>query len=237
MELEILNLPRLRKDDRQSDAGFQEPKPLRRKTRKRVYLHGMHIDNAAQMITRLPEPEESIHCVIRGTFHAWDFVPAVLKLAQPARIKRLDIATLSFSNSNAEELISLMDSGQIAAVTFICSGYYSRMNAVLFEDVQTQIQSRGGRVNALPSHAKVTCLELTDGRHITIEGSANLRSCRNIEQCVLTNDQKLLLFHRQWMEELAAAGWKEIPNARKKADPHRPQDRARKPRKAKAPGQ
>ena len=41
-----------------------------------------------------------------------------------------------------------------------------------------------------------------DGRCIVNESSANLRSCRNIEQFTMTHDRDLLEFHRQWMAEV-----------------------------------
>jgi hypothetical protein len=41
---------------------------------------------------------------------------------------------------------------------------------------------------------------MLDASHYVIESSANLRSCRNIEQFTMTNDRELLTFHRSWME-------------------------------------
>jgi hypothetical protein len=58
------------------------------------------------------------------------------------------------------------------------------------------------RIAALRSHAKLLLFELTDGRKITVESSANLRSCRNVEQFSMTNDPALLSFHAGWIDEL-----------------------------------
>jgi len=42
-------------------------------------------------------------------------------------------------------------------------------------------------------------MELTDGRCVVVESSANLRSCRNIEQFTMSHDRALLQFRRSWM--------------------------------------
>jgi hypothetical protein len=48
-------------------------------------------------------------------------------------------------------------------------------------------------------------MELTDGRALVVESSANLRSCASIEQITLTADVDLLAFHRAWIDELMRA--------------------------------
>lgn len=45
-------------------------------------------------------------------------------------------------------------------------------------------------------------MRLTDGRTITIESSANLRSCKNMEQMTLYGDPGLYSFHTGWIEGL-----------------------------------
>lgn len=56
------------------------------------------------------------------------------------------------------------------------------------------------------NHAKIILAEMVDGRCFVWESSANMRSCRNIESYVLTQDVDLLLFHRGWMNELLSQG-------------------------------
>lgn len=97
---------------------------LRRRAAKRAAEHKLHVGNAAKHLESLPQEGESIHCVMRGNYHAWDLVPAVLRLAAPATIDYLGVATLGFNRSNAAELLELFDAGQIARVDFICSCYF-----------------------------------------------------------------------------------------------------------------
>jgi len=51
-------------------------------------------------------------------------------------------------------------------------------------------------------------MALSDGRRFAVESSANLRSCRNIEQITLTQAADLHDFHAGWISHVitAAAG-------------------------------
>lgn len=199
---------------------------LRRVSRKRQMLHMLHVANAAKQLGALPGPEESVHCVMRGNYHGWDLVPAVIRLAAPATIAELYVATLGFNGTNAAELLELVDAGTIAAVTFLCSCYFQGSSAPEFERLSAGLARRGHRCMAARSHAKILLCRLTDGRAIVVESSANLRSCRNVEQFCMTQSVELYEFHRGWINE--------IFNARKKAKAHGHEDPGREPRQAEA---
>ena len=57
----------------------------------------------------LGTPGETWHSVSKGTYSQWDFVPAVLEMVAPATLDCLAIVTLSFSKSNLEQLLALID--------------------------------------------------------------------------------------------------------------------------------
>ncbi len=63
------------------------------------------------------------------------------------------------------------------------------------------MQGKPAHHAAVRSHAKLLMIDLAAGDALTIETSANLRSCKNIEQYVITNDRSLLEFHRAWIED------------------------------------
>ncbi len=67
-----------------------------------------------------------------------------------------------------------------------------------------ELPARGGWYHATRSHAKLLLFALSDGRHFTVETSGNMRTCRSIEQFVLTHDQELFEFHARWMEAARA---------------------------------
>ncbi|HXT57667.1 MAG TPA: hypothetical protein VN699_03490 [Pirellulales bacterium] len=157
------------------------------------------VANAAAHLERLPEPGESIHCVMKGNFDSWDLVPAVLRLAAPATIGYLGVATLGFNARGTAELCRLMDAGQIEQVDFIASTCFQAKGAAEWAGLHTQLTARGGRCVAVRSHAKLLLFAMSDGAAYAIESSANLRSCRMAEQFCMTHDRGLFDFHHSWI--------------------------------------
>jgi hypothetical protein len=153
-------------------------------------------------IGRLPEPSEAYHMVTAKRYSLWHIVLATLKLAAPAMITRLTIATLGFSKTNLEELLQLLDAGRIGKVDFLYSVYFRSNERELCQRLAHELTTRGHRVVACLQHAKVVLMELSDGRGFTVESSANLRSCSSIEQITVTHDPGLLDFHRQWINDI-----------------------------------
>ena len=191
-------------DTRDARIGLDvDLKHVSRPERRRM-LHMLHVANAAKALDRLPEPGETYPVVMRGNYNGWDIVPAVLRLAAPATIAELNISTLSFNEQNATELIELLDAGQIGRCTFLCSVYYRSMKdgAPVYEGLAEALTTRCHHIAAIRCHAKILAMELIDGRCLVVESSANLRSCRNIEQFTMTHDADLLRFHRGWMTAL-----------------------------------
>lgn len=190
------------------NAAAELPDSLKyaRRAAKRQMLHLLNVANAAAHLERLPDEGETFHCVMRGNYHAWDLVPAVLRLAAPSAIAYLGIATLGFNRQNAAELLELCDAGQIGRVDFICSCYFRSTSGDEFAFLHDGLTGRGQRVAAVRSHAKILLFELNDGRCLVVESSANLRSCRNVEQFTLTHDAGLLAFHRKWISTLLDQG-------------------------------
>lgn len=174
---------------------------LRRKALKRATLDARQLQNAIEHILKLPQPGESLHFVTDGRFEPCDLIPATRKLSDPAVIKRLDVTTLGLNADNVACLANGMDQRKIEFCSVMVSHYFKSAEPTAYQNLKTEIESRGGRVNALRTHAKLILLEMTDGNHFTIEGSGNLRACRSIEQFVMTNDRELLLFHRSWLDE------------------------------------
>ena len=187
---------------RNAHIGLDDDRLHTRRAKKRRMLHMLHVANAAKHLDRLPDNGETFHGVMRGNYNGWDLVPAVLQLAAPVTIAELNVATLGFNKQNAHELIQLIDAGSIDRVTFICSCYYKSNEGEVYDWLAGELTKRGHRIASIRCHAKILCMELSDGRCIVNESSANLRSCRNIEQFTMTHDRDLLEFHRQWMAEV-----------------------------------
>ena len=177
----------------------------RRRTARRAMIDARRERNAMEHILTLPAEGESLHLIVDGRFEPCDLIPATRRLSHPAVITRLDISTLGFNLDNVATLANGMDQKKILEVNFVCSHYFAKSDAAIFAHAQQELGSRGGRVSALRTHAKLILMEMSDGQHFTIEGSGNLRSCKSIEQFCITNDRGLLLFHRTWLDDYIAA--------------------------------
>ena len=174
------------------------------KSEKRVMLDALKISNAAKHLQRLPDQDETFHVIMKGNYDGFDLVNAVLSLSD-STITRLDIATLGFNKRNAHELIRLLDTGEIKATTFLCSVYYRANEPEVFDWLYNQLKDRDCPMVACRCHCKIMLFEMED-QHYVIESSANLRSCKMIEQFTLTNSQDVLYFHRSWMNEMIEKG-------------------------------
>ncbi|HEY0009884.1 MAG TPA: hypothetical protein VGB55_14240 [Tepidisphaeraceae bacterium] len=191
---------------RDVEVGLDEDHVLIRKPTRRRAFNALHLSNLSKALERLPEDGESWHIVCKGNWPAWSLVPRTLDLIAPARISWLGIATLGFSRDNVDELVQMLDAGDVAKCDLLFSCYFKSNEETLTGFLTHEMRRRDQRVNAIRTHAKIIAIETTDGQGIVVESSANLRSCRNVEQFTITNDHMLLNFHRQWINQLVQRG-------------------------------
>ncbi len=188
----------------ETDAArnFGEDRKHVRRTDKQVLLDARRLKNALQHVGRLPRPREAFHLVTKGSYSLWHVIRAILTLGAPATIRTLRIATLGFSKANLDDLLKLLDSGQIGEITFLYSVYFRSGQREDCERLTHELGRRGHKVLAMLQHAKVLCVALTDGRQYVVESSANLRSCASLEQIMLVADKGLFEFHSAWIDSL-----------------------------------
>jgi hypothetical protein len=171
----------------------------------------LRIENAAALIETLPASGHEMHAICNGNFAAWDLVPAILKMTG-SKVVRLDVATLGFSKQNVMAIRRLLDDGRIGELWMVYSCYFRSTSNAETELLHDTLNGPHEHLAAFRNHAKILLLEMASGDSYTVETSANLRSCKNIEQYVITNDEPLLRFHRDWIEgairEVAANGEK-----------------------------
>ena len=161
------------------------------------------VKTATEAMARIPGPGEAFHLAISGRFALWHFVEAALSLAE-CKIDMLHIATLGFSKKNIEAMTQLVDRGDIQRVRLLCSHYFKNTSKPIYQHAVSAFEARPDRMEFLSirTHAKILLLAFEDGRRITVESSANLRSCKNIEQVAIIGDPGLHSFHRQWIDDL-----------------------------------
>ena len=191
---------------RDVEIGLEDDRVLVRTATDRRCFNALHIANLAKAMTNLPAPGESWHIVCKGNWPAWALVPRVLDLIAPRKISYLGIATLGFSRDNADELLGMLDSGEVGRCHLVFSCYFKSNEETLTGYLTHELNRRGHRAAAVRNHAKILAFGLDDGTGIVVESSANLRSCRNVENFCITNDSTLLAFHRDWIGTLLNEG-------------------------------
>lgn len=158
---------------------------------------------AAELLPELPAPDESVHCLMLGTFDLCQVITATAKRL-PA-LRHLRIATLCYSKRNVAELCSLLESRKAdpLALTLLVSVFFREHNKELHAHTVGELtQYPAVTVAAARSHCKVVCFDLGAGDGLVFEGSANLRTNKNREQLAAVRDRALHDWHAQWVDAL-----------------------------------
>jgi hypothetical protein len=164
-------------------------------TRRRHEDHRHH-GALAGVLDPLPTAGETVHLIIHGGVPLSAVVWHVVDQNPPAD---LVISTLGFSRHFIHELIDRMQTGQITSGVVVCSNYFSRADAAEYQEARELLTPWPCRLTDARTHAKIAVFG-----HFSMEGSANLRSCRSVENVAVTNDRALAEFHRQWITDLTS---------------------------------
>jgi hypothetical protein len=165
-----------------------------RPTRRRAEDHRARGALAGQL-DALPTEGETVHLVLHGAVPLSAVVWHVVDQNPPSA---LTISTLGFSRAFVAELIDRMRTSRITEVVLVCSNYFSRADAVEYQEARKLLAPWPCRLTDARTHAKIAVFG-----HFSLEGSANLRSCRSIENVCISNDAALADFHRKWIHQLA----------------------------------
>ena len=165
-----------------------------RPSRRRHEDH-RHRGALAGILDPLPAEGESVHLLIHGGVALATIIWHVVDQNPPSA---LTISTLGFSRAFVAELIDRMRTGQITSANVICSNYFSRVDATEYQQARELLAPWPCRLVDARTHAKIAVFG-----HFSLEGSANLRSCRSIENVAITHDENLARFHAEWIHQLA----------------------------------
>jgi hypothetical protein len=176
----------------------------RRRNARQVMRDGRGAANAAAVIGRLPKPGEVFHIVTDGSYTGAEVIPAIITLAG-APATEVIVSTLSFSRDNVDLLARLLRERQIRRLVLLANIYFRRTagNEAIYTYAEQELDPTRATLLSPRVHAKITLLRTTNGRHIVIEGSANLRSCLSVEQLTITDDASTYRFHRRWLMHVA----------------------------------
>jgi hypothetical protein len=161
---------------------------------------------AAELLPDLPEPGETIHALMLGTFDLCQVITATVKRLPNCR--HLRIATLCYSKRNIAELCSLLEGrkADTLALTLLVSVFHREHNKALHEYAVGELAAHPGvKVAAARTHCKVVCFDLGDPDALVFEGSANLRTNKNREQLTVFRDRALHDWHAAWIDSLVSA--------------------------------
>jgi len=165
-----------------------------RPIRRRAEDH-RHRGILAGQLDPLPEPGETVHLVLHGAVPLAAVVWHVIDQSPPAELM---ISTLGFSRSFVHELIDRMRTGRVQSATVVCSNYFSRADAVEYREARELLAPWPVTLTDSRTHAKIAVFG-----PFSLEGSANLRSCRSVENVCITHDEGVANFHAGWIRQIA----------------------------------
>jgi hypothetical protein len=184
--------------DPEDDDGRDLPRPaLIRLQARRV----AGIREAAEALTQLPEPGESLHCLMTARLDMSDVLNALLE--KLGRCDEMTIATLGYNRRNMLAMLRWLDSKTVGKLTLLASIFFRSHKGELWKETQAEFRKRNQRAACCHSHSKVATLAFATGERFAIEGSANLCSNGSArEQFALVHDAELHDWHSRWIVEL-----------------------------------
>jgi hypothetical protein len=172
--------------------------------RARAFKAGLRrkaqLRKAADVIPHLPGLGESLHTLLTGYFDFALVLTCVLR-ARPAPCEHARIATLSFGPKNTQEIARWLDDRLVCRLTLLCADFMAKACPQVFQGAVKELaEQRGQTVGSARCHAKVVTLAFADGLRLVFEGSANLRTNRNLENLCVVNDPGLHDWHATWID-------------------------------------
>ena len=164
--------------------------------RRRTEDHRHH-GALAGVLDPLPTAGETVHIILPGNVALGDVLWHIVDATdQPGP---LHVSTLGFGRAWIHGLLARLQARQITEATICCSDYFAKADAAEFQEARELLAPWPVTLVAGRTHAKVATFNT-----LSMEGSANLRACRSIENVSITNDTNLAAFHRRWITTLTS---------------------------------
>jgi hypothetical protein len=174
----------------------RRPQEFRASLRRKAQLK-----RAAEVIPNLPGPGESLHTLLTGFFDFALVLTCVLR-SRPSPCEHARIATLSFGPKNTQEIARWLDEKLVGRLTLLCADFMAKASPKVYQGAVAElVEQRGQVVGSARCHAKVVTLAFEDGLRLVFEGSANLRTNRNLENLSVINDPGLHDWHAAWIDQ------------------------------------
>jgi hypothetical protein len=200
MELNLDNFNIDFDSDYDKEKRYNKPKVVASFFKQKVeYKNAKKLANEVDLLTE----NSQTHVIVSGNFILGDFIEALI-VKNDWLVEDLTLSTLSMSLENIDSINNLIKGKYVNEVNLIISDYFynheknNLINAI-FErcDLDNKFQLAIARIHTKISQIKTEC-----GKYITIYGSANLRSSRNIEQITIDNSEKCYYIYREFHQHL-----------------------------------
>jgi len=158
-------------------------------------------ENCAAVLDHLPAEEgDRTHAIIAGDFIFCDLLLAIAKARGRGS---LAVSTLSLSMKNVAAIAASIDRGDIDRFDLILSHYFQSTSKELFQAIERELSGRKRcRIVIARTHCKLALFETPGRVPLTVESSANLRSCGNLEHVTIFADEDLARWHRETFEKI-----------------------------------
>ena len=172
----------------------------KRRVARRQWFDYAKADLAASTLAGIPTAGETWHLVTGATYSPIDLLAAIVRLVgTPCR--HLWIATLATNERSISALADMRSKGQLQKVTVLLSEFFRDADSDACQAALAGFRAIGATAHHAKCHAKVYLLDF-DIHAIVVEGSANLRNCRSVEQLTITNDRALMEFYQATLTAL-----------------------------------
>ena len=144
------------------------------------------------------------YSIVDGTFIFGDFIEAFI-VQNKIYCYELWVSTLSLSQDNVDSFNNLLKWGLVKEINLIVSAYFfshERSGLVQYMYETLDYEDRF-QLAVASTHCKTVCMKTTDGLHIVMHGSANLRSSSNLEQFCIEDNEELYNFNMEYNKEIA----------------------------------
>ena len=150
---------------------------------------------------------ECVYVNLAGNFIFGDFIGAFIT-CNSLDVEELTVISLSGAIDNYEMLNELMMNGYVEKINLVLSKYYLRTeqkkHSKTIELLSQLIELHNGKFNVYyaDNHSKSVLIKTKKGGHVTMHGSANLRSSTNIEQMIIQENKDLYDFNYSFFKNL-----------------------------------
>ena len=162
--------------------------------------------NAKRSAARITvEPGMAYFGIMDGSFIFGDLIEALFT-EKLLRAYRMDITTLSMSQDNIDSLATLLLKGYVKELNLTVSDYFyahERNTLIPYLQKELDIENRF-QLAVAGNHTKILVAKLTNGIHLVMHGSANLRSSGNMEQVMIQDSKEIYDFITETNDRIIA---------------------------------